>query len=62
MKGAKEMTEDQAREVLGLDVQKWTIQFDDEELRMLQEIMRAEEARREAVFGNLLDKIESFGS
>ena len=57
-----EMNEDKAREILGLSAEKWTLQFDDEELRMLQEIMRAEKARRDAVFGGLLDNIESFGS
>lgn len=56
-----EMSEDQAREILGLDSTKWTLQFDDEQLRMLKEIMRAEAARRAEVFKGLLENIESFG-
>ena len=55
------MTDEQAREVLGLDAGLWTIQFSDEELRMLQEIMNAESKRREDIFGGLHDKIASHG-
>lgn len=56
-----EISEDQARDVLGLDSNKWTLQFDDEQLRMLKEIMRAEAVRRAEVFEGLLEHIESFG-
>lgn len=55
------MSEAQARDILGLDSNKWTLQFDDEQLRMLKEIMRAEAARRAEVFEGLLENIESFG-
>lgn len=51
------VTEDQAREVLGLDEGMWTVQLTDEELRMLQEIMKAEKDRRVAIFDDLLEKI-----
>lgn len=61
MSKKEEMSEDQARKILGLDSNKWTLQFEDEQLRMLKEIMRAEAARRAAVFENLLENIESFG-
>lgn len=54
------MSEDKAREILGLDATKWTLQFNDEELRMLQEIMHAEKVRREAVFNGLVDNIEAY--
>lgn len=57
----QEMSEAQARDILGLDSNKWTLQFDDEQLRMLKEIMRAEAARRAEVFEGLLENIESFG-
>lgn len=58
----RDISEDEALGILGLDPEKWTLQFDDEQLRMLQEIVRAEEVRRKAVFAGLLDNIESFGS
>lgn len=58
----QQIGEDEAREVLGLDPEKWILQFNDEQLRMLQEIMRAEDVRRKSVFAGLLDNIESFGS
>lgn len=58
---ATQIDADQAFDVLGLDSSLWTIQFTDEELRMLQEIMEAESRRREAIFGGLHEKVASFG-
>ena len=56
-----EMSEEQAFEMLGLDRDKWTLQFDGEQMRMLKEIMRAEAVRRAEVFEGLLKNIESLG-
>ncbi|MBN8968980.1 MAG: hypothetical protein J0G95_11025 [Rhizobiales bacterium] len=55
------MNVEKAWNTLGLDPNKWTIQFTDEELRMLKEVMRAEDARRQDIFGGLLENIKSIG-
>jgi len=59
--GDAEITEEKARDVLGLEADKLIIQFTDEELRMVQDIMRAEQKRRADLFDNLLEKIVSVG-
>lgn len=56
------MIEYEARKILGLDEDKWTIQLTDEELRVLQDIMRSEAQRKAGVFGVLQDKIGIIGS
>ena len=57
-----EISEADAREALGLHADKWILEFDDEQLRMLQEIMAAEQTRREAVFEGLREQIDSIGT
>jgi len=59
---AKEnFTTDDARDILGLDHEAWILQLNDEQLRMLKEIMAAEETRRKEIFGGLRDKIDELG-
>lgn len=56
-----EMNDAQARAILGIDANNWIIQFTDEELRMLQEVMNAEKRRRADLFDGLFQKIDEIG-